>query len=108
MKNILLLALAVFFSCKNSQVSTVGEFSIEAIAKKAMERKTGARGLRSIMEAVLLDTMYRIPSEEGVTKVVVDGTVINGDSEPLLVYETAAEPEVAEVPVEQKQVSKKD
>lgn len=60
--------------------------ALSAIAKKAMVRKTGARGLRSIMESVLLDTMYRIPSEENVEKVVVDEGVINGDSEPLLVY----------------------
>ena len=52
-----------------------------------MERKTGARGLRSIMENVLLDTMYRLPSEEDVAKVVVDDSVIKGESEPLLVYE---------------------
>ena len=57
-----------------------------------MERKTGARGLRSIMEAVLLDTMYRIPSETGIAKVVVDETVIKGESVPLLVYENAAVP----------------
>lgn len=61
--------------------------ALEAIAARAMERKTGARGLRSIMENVLLDTMYRIPSEENVVKVVVDESVINGESEPLLVYE---------------------
>jgi ATP-dependent Clp protease ATP-binding subunit ClpX len=60
--------------------------ALEAVAKKAMERKTGARGLRSIMESVLLDTMYRIPSEENVIKVVVDESVIKGESEPLLVY----------------------
>ena len=60
--------------------------ALAAVAEKAMERKTGARGLRSIMESVLLDTMYRIPSEEGVVKVVVDESVIKGESEPLLVY----------------------
>ena len=63
--------------------------ALDAVATKAMERKTGARGLRSIMESVLLDTMYKIPSEEGVSKVVVDESVILGESEPLLVYETA-------------------
>ncbi len=62
--------------------------ALEAVAEKAMERKTGARGLRSIMENVLLDTMFRLPSEEGVAKVVVDEAVIKGESEPLLVYET--------------------
>ncbi len=62
--------------------------ALTAVAQKAMERKTGARGLRSIMEGVLLDSMYRIPSEENVSKVVIDDSVINGDSEPLLIYET--------------------
>lgn len=66
--------------------------ALDAVAQKAMDRKTGARGLRSIMESVLLETMYKIPSEDGVVKVVVDETVIKGESDPLLVYETAAEP----------------
>jgi ATP-dependent Clp protease ATP-binding subunit ClpX len=61
--------------------------ALNAIADKAIERKTGARGLRSILETVLLDTMYKIPSEENVVKVVVDAAVINGENEPLLVYE---------------------
>ncbi len=63
------------------------EDGLKAVAIKAMERKTGARGLRSILESVLLDTMYDIPSTENVTKVVIDEAVINGDSPPLLVYE---------------------
>ena len=53
------------------------EDALKAIAKKAIERKTGARGLRSIIEATLLDTMYKVPSESGVIKVVVDKTVID-------------------------------
>lgn len=61
--------------------------ALRAIARKAQERKTGARGLRSIMEAVLLDTMYKIPSLEKVSKVIIDAAVINGESEPLLMYE---------------------
>jgi ATP-dependent Clp protease ATP-binding subunit ClpX len=61
--------------------------ALDAIADKAIDRKTGARGLRSILETVLLDTMYKIPSEPNVVKVVVDRSVINGDNEPLLVYE---------------------
>ena len=61
--------------------------ALDAIADKAIDRKTGARGLRSILETVLLDTMYKIPSESNVVKVVVDASVINGDNEPLLVYE---------------------
>ena len=58
-----------------------------AIAKKAMERKTGARGLRSIIEHELLETMYDMPSMDNVVKVVVDEAVIGGGSEPLLIYE---------------------
>jgi len=67
------------------------EDGLRAVAAKAMERKTGARGLRSILENVLLESMYNIPSQTGVAKVVVDESVINGDSEPLLVYETPEE-----------------
>ncbi len=63
------------------------EDALKAIAQKAMERKTGARGLRSILEHTLLDTMYELPSVEDVQKVVVDEGVINGLSEPLLIYE---------------------
>ena len=62
------------------------EDALRAVARKAMERKTGARGLRSIMEATLLDTMYQIPSEHDVTKVVIDESVIDGDSEPFKIY----------------------
>ena len=63
--------------------------ALRAVARKAKERKTGARGLRSIMEAVLLDTMYKIPSLEAVSKVIIDEAVIQGESEPLLMYENA-------------------
>ena len=61
--------------------------ALRAIAKKAKERKTGARGLRSIMETVLLDSMYKIPSMDKVSKVIIDSAVIEGESEPLLMYE---------------------
>ncbi|MFA6051906.1 MAG: ATP-dependent Clp protease ATP-binding subunit ClpX [Methylobacter sp.] len=62
--------------------------SLTAIARKAMERKTGARGLRTIVENVLLNTMYELPSADNISKVVIDGSVILGESEPILVYET--------------------
>ena len=52
-----------------------------------MERKTGARGLRTIVENVLLNTMYELPSADHIVKVVIDESVILGPSEPLLVYE---------------------
>ena len=64
------------------------EDALRAVAKKAMERKTGARGLRSILEKVLLDTMYDLPSMDGVTKVAIDAAVVDGESEPLLIYES--------------------
>jgi ATP-dependent Clp protease ATP-binding subunit ClpX len=63
------------------------EDALRAVAQKAMDRKTGARGLRSILEAVLLDTMYDLPSTDSVTKVVIDESVIKGESEPMLMYE---------------------
>ena len=63
------------------------EEALKAIAAKAMERKTGARGLRSIVEGVLLDTMYDLPSQENVSKVVINETVIGGDSQPLLIFQ---------------------
>ena len=61
--------------------------ALQAIAQKAMERKTGARGLRSILESVLLDTMYDLPSLDSVAKVIIDGSVIKGESDPMLMYE---------------------
>ncbi len=67
--------------------------ALSAIAKKALERKTGARGLRSIMEHALLDTMYELPGMENVEKVVIDENMINGDTQPLLIY--ADQPKVS-------------
>ena len=62
--------------------------ALSAIARKALKRKTGARGLRTIVESVLLDTMYDLPSLENVSKVVVDESVIEHKSEPYLIYQT--------------------
>jgi ATP-dependent Clp protease ATP-binding subunit ClpX len=63
-----------------------------AIARKALKRKTGARGLRTILESVLLDTMYELPSMENVGKVVVDESVINHQTEPYIIYSNTAPP----------------
>ncbi len=60
--------------------------ALEAIAKKAIIRKTGARGLRSIIEEVLLETMFELPSLEGVDEVILNKEVINGKTKPLLIY----------------------
>jgi ATP-dependent Clp protease ATP-binding subunit ClpX len=62
--------------------------ALNAVARKAMERKTGARGLRSIVEAVLLDTMYELPSMENVSKIVVDENTIKGESKPIVIYDS--------------------
>ncbi|MDP2107930.1 MAG: ATP-dependent Clp protease ATP-binding subunit ClpX [Rhodocyclaceae bacterium] len=67
--------------------------ALQAIAKKAVKRKTGARGLRSIMENVLLDTMFELPSLSNVTKVVIDENMIESGSQPLLIY--ADQPKVS-------------
>jgi ATP-dependent Clp protease ATP-binding subunit ClpX len=69
--------------------------ALVAIAEKAMERKTGARGLRSILESVLLDIMYDLPSEKDVSKVIVDESVIKGTSEPMRIYENQDHPKAA-------------
>ena len=71
-----------------------------AVARKAKERKTGARGLRSIMESVLLDSMYKVPSLENVSKVIIDAAAIDGLSEPLLMFET---PEQLQDPIAEEQ-----
>ena len=68
----------------------IREEALLEIAKKAIERKTGARGLRSIIENILMETMYKVPSEDALNKVVVDASVVKGESEPLLVYEKAS------------------
>ena len=61
--------------------------ALSAIAQKALSRKTGARGLRTILEQVLLETMFDLPSLEHVSKVVVDEAVIKGQAEPYLIYQ---------------------
>ena len=67
--------------------------ALQAVARKAIRRKTGARGLRSILEQALLDVMYELPTMKGVSKVIIDDNVIDGDGKPLLIYEDA--PKVA-------------
>lgn len=68
------------------------EDSLRAVARKAMARKTGARGLRTILENILLDTMYDLPTLDNATKVVVDEAVVKGESTPYIMYENLEEP----------------
>ncbi len=86
-KNALTKQYAKLFEMEGTQIE-FREEALKAIARKAMERKTGARGLRTIMEHVLLDTMYELPSLNRVQKVVVDERAIAGESEPYLVYDS--------------------
>ena len=85
-KNSLTRQYSKLFEMENVEIQFRDD-ALKAISKRAQERKTGARGLRSIMESVLLDTMYKIPSLDKVSKVVIDAAVIEGMSEPLLMYE---------------------
>ena len=84
-KNALIKQYQKMFSMEGAELE-IRESALKAIAKRALERKTGARGLRSILEHTLLNTMFDLPSLENVTKVVVDeGTILN-DATPLLIY----------------------
>jgi ATP-dependent Clp protease ATP-binding subunit ClpX len=70
---------------------TLAEEALAAIARKAIDRKTGARGLRSIMEIILLDTMFDLPSLEGVEEVVISKEVVEGSARPLYIYADRAD-----------------
>src|ERR1700758_579128 len=72
---------------------TLAEEALGAIARKAIDRKTGARGLRSIMEGILLDTMFALPSLEGVEEVVISKEVVEGTARPLYIYADRADRE---------------
>ena len=85
-KNALSKQYKRLFEMEGSEIE-FREDALRAVARKAMDRKTGARGLRSIVEHVLLDTMYDLPSFDNVNKVVVDAGVITGESEPLIIFE---------------------
>jgi ATP-dependent Clp protease ATP-binding subunit ClpX len=84
-KNALVKQYQRLFEMENSQL-TFAEDALEAIAKKAIARKTGARGLRSIMESILLETMFDLPGMEGVSEVVVNREVSEGRAKPLFIY----------------------
>jgi len=85
-KNAITKQYAKLFEMEDCELEFRDE-ALHAVAKKAMERKTGARGLRSILEKVLLDTMYDLPTLEGLSKAIIDADVINDKSKPLLIYE---------------------
>jgi len=84
-KNALVKQYSTLFGMEDVKLTFTDE-ALRAIAKKAIERKTGARGLRSILESILLDTMYDLPGFEGVEEVAVNGEVVDRRSEPLYIY----------------------
>ena len=84
-RNALVKQYQTLFQMENVKL-TFAEDALKAIAKKALARKTGARGLRSIMEGILLDSMYDLPAYEGVEEVVINAEVVDGNAEPLLVH----------------------
>jgi ATP-dependent Clp protease ATP-binding subunit ClpX len=90
-KNSLMKQFKKLFSMENVDLEIRDDALLE-IAKKAIERKSGARGLRSIMENILLDLMYDIPSNQNIEKVVLDSSSVSGESEPLVVYSQSEAP----------------
>ncbi len=84
-KNALVKQYQRLFEMENVKLTFTRD-ALGAIARKAIERKTGARGLRSIMENILLDTMFDLPSMDGVQEVVISAEVVNGETKPLLIY----------------------
>jgi ATP-dependent Clp protease ATP-binding subunit ClpX len=84
-KNALVRQYQRLFEMEDVQL-TFAEESLRTISKKAIERKTGARGLRSIMESILLDTMFELPSLRGVEEVVISSEVVEGKARPLRIY----------------------
>jgi ATP-dependent Clp protease ATP-binding subunit ClpX len=93
-KNALVKQYRRLFEMESVELSFT-EDALEAVAKKAIERKTGARGLRSILETILLDTMFELPAMHGVSEVVVDKDVVDGRKEPVRVFETTAQESAA-------------
>jgi ATP-dependent Clp protease ATP-binding subunit ClpX len=85
-RNALVKQYQHLFHMENCELD-IREEALRAVARKAMARKTGARGLRTILESILLDSMYELPSMDNVSKVVVDESVVEGDAEPLILYE---------------------
>lgn len=85
-KNAITKQYAKLFEMEDCELEFRDE-ALHAVAQRAMERKTGARGLRSILEKILLDTMYDLPTLEGLSKAIIDDDVINNKSKPLLIYE---------------------
>ena len=93
-KNALIKQYHRLFEMEGAELE-IREEALRAISRKAMDRKTGARGLRTILEQVLLDTMYDLPSMDNVSKVVIDESVIDGNSKPYMIFDGTDQPQLA-------------
>ena len=91
-KNALLKQYQKLFDMESVELNFTPE-ALTAVARRAIARKTGARGLRSIMEGILLDTMFELPNLRGVEEVVINGEVVEGNAEPLYVHAKKSQPE---------------
>ena len=89
-KNALVKQYQRLFEMEDTKL-TFSDSALKSISSKAVERKTGARGLRSIMESILLDTMFDLPAMEGVEEVVINGEVVEESAKPLFIYGEKAE-----------------
>ena len=93
-KNALVKQYQRLFEMEDTELSFTDD-ALKAIAKKAIERKTGARGLRSILEGILLDTMFELPGMDEVTEVVVNEESVMSDARPLMIYADKKKEEVS-------------
>ena len=89
-KNALVKQYQRLFEMENTELTFQDE-ALNVVARKAIDRRTGARGLRSIMEGILLDTMFDLPGLEGVEQVVIGPEVVDGKARPLYIYSEWAE-----------------
>jgi len=95
-KNALVKQYQRLFELEDTKL-TFTDDALAAIAKRAIERKTGARGLRSIMEDILLDTMFDLPGMDTVTEVVVNEEAVNSEAQPLMIHDDTKKKEPAKV-----------
>ena len=89
-KNSLIKQYQRLFEMENIELSFTSE-ALSAISEKAIQRKTGARGLRSILESILLNSMFDLPGMTGVSEVVVNEEAVSGNAEPLMIYQDLKE-----------------
>jgi ATP-dependent Clp protease ATP-binding subunit ClpX len=89
-KNAIVKQYQRLFEMEDTKLTITNE-ALKSIARRAIERKTGARGLRSIMESILLDTMFDLPGLKGVEEVVIGPEVVDGGAKPLRIYSDRAE-----------------